>query len=265
MNTYERKMCELLKNGKEAYGVVATKAEFEAEGTRTDELLRLLEIAHRADVGIALKVGGCEAIRDMLEAKQFGVSYIIAPMVETPYALSKYIQAIGTVFTNEEREEITFLFNLETITAYENLEEMATLASSSPGCDGVVFGRVDFAGSLGIGRTGIESEEVTARAEKAAALCRDKGLEFVVGGAVSIDAVPNLQRIHDVYLSRFETRKVVFQGPSLDHLELENALKDAVHFELLWLLNKRDYYGFIHREDENRITMLENRWKVLGT
>ena len=264
MNSHERKMCDLLKRGKDLYGVVATKAEFEAEGTRTDELLRLLEIAHRADVDIALKIGGCEAIRDLLEAKQFGVRYIIAPMVETPYALSKYIQAVSNVFRDQDRGDLAFLFNLETITTFENFEAMVALASSTRSCDGVVFGRVDFAGSLGIGREGVETNEVTSRAEIAAALCKNNGLEFVIGGAVSIDAVSNLQRVRNVHLNRFETRKVVFEGDSLEkNIDLGSGLKDAVHFELLWLINKRDYYGFIHREDEKRIEMLEKRWKVL--
>jgi len=193
------------------------------------------------------------------------VRYIFAPMVETPYALSKYIAAKEKVFQEEEeRNETVFLFNLETITAFEHLNEMVALAAGSPGCDGVVFGRVDFSGSLGIGRTGIESEDVTSRGEAAAAICRDAGLQFVVGGAVSIDALENLRRFDAVHLTRFETRKVVFESAALGRPSLEQALKDAVHFELLWLLNKRDYYGFIHREDEARITMLEDRWKVLG-
>ena len=263
MNTYERKMLDILRKGQEHYGVVATKAEFEAEGTRTDELLRLIEIAHKANVGLALKVGGCEAIRDMLEARQFGVRYIIAPMVETPYALSKYITAKDKVFSEEEKEDVKFLFNVETITAFNNIHEMVNLAASKPGCDGVVFGRVDFSGSLGLGREGIESETITTAGESIAKLCKDKGLEFVVGGAVSSDALDNLHRFNAVHLNRFETRKVVFLGSALTDQNLPEALRQAVHFELLWLLNKREYYGLMHKEDQTRIEMLESRWKVL--
>ena len=263
MNSFEKKMLDILRQGKEEFSVLATKAEFEAEGTRTDELLRLLEIASKANVGLALKVGGCEAIRDMLEAKQFGVRYIIAPMVETPYALSKYIAAKDKVYSPEEQQDVSFLFNLETITAFQNLEPMLAMASAKPGCDGVVFGRVDFSGSIGAGRNGIESEQVTAAVESASQACLKTGLEFVVGGAVSIDALANLKRFKAIHLNRFETRKIVFGGAALESPNLAQALRQAVHFELLWLLNKREYYGLMHREDQARIEMLDSRWKVL--
>lgn len=263
MNAHERKMLDILRQGREEFGVVATKAEFEAEGTRADELLRLLEIAHKADVGLALKIGGCEAIRDLLEAKQFGVSYIIAPMVETPYALSKYIAAKNKVFVAQERDDVSFLFNVETVTAYHNIEALVEIASSDPGCDGVVFGRVDFSGSLGLGRDDIESAQVTAAGEAVARLCSARGLEFVVGGAVSSDALENLRRFKAIHLDRFETRKIVFEGSALDTEHLPEALRQAVHFELLWLLNKREYYGLMHQEDQARIEMLESRWQVL--
>ena len=261
MNSNEKKMLEILRWGKENYGVVATKAEFEAEGTRTDELLRLLEIANKANVSIALKVGGCEAIRDMLEAKQFGVGYIIAPMVETPYALTKFLGAKDKVFSKEDQEDISFLFNLETITAFENLEGMLDVASSETGCNGVVFGRVDFSSSMGLGRK-FETDKVTNAVEVASRVCYERGLDFVVG-AVSIDALKSLRRIKKIHLNRFETRKIVFSSNALESTNLEEALRQAVHFELLWLINKREYYGIMHREDQTRIDMLENRWKVL--
>jgi len=263
MNQYEKKMLEILRQGKEEFGVLATKAEFEAEGTRTDELLRLLEIANKADVGLALKVGGCEAIRDMLEAKQFGVRYIVAPMVETPYALSKYIAAKDKVYSRDEQEDVSFLFNIETITAFNNLEAMLALASSKPGCDGVVFGRVENSGSIGAGREAIETERVTPYVETVAKACLECGLQFVVGGAVSIDALSSLRRFRDILLDRFETRKMIFSGSALASPCLPQALRQAVHFELLWLLNKSEYYGLMHREDRSRIEMLESRWRVL--
>ena len=246
----------------QTHGAVSVKAEFEAEGTRMDELLRLVDVARAANMKLTVKIGGCEAIRDLLESKQIGVDYIVAPMVETPYALSKFVQAVKLTFAEDEREGTDFLFNLETITAYNNIEEMAKVAKEG-NIDGIVFGRVDFSGSMGLGRDGIESDEITSRIIETAKVAKTHQLDLVVGGAVSADALTSLQRVKGEYLTRFETRKVVFVANALEKESIHDGLLKAVHFELLWLLNKRNYYARITAEDKKRIEMLEARWQVL--
>jgi hypothetical protein len=263
MNKLENEMKAILVNLKNQYGVISVKAEFEAEGTRIDELLRLVDIARSADLGITVKIGGCEAIRDLLEAKQIGVNAIIAPMVESGYAASKFVQAKNLIFQEDEQNNVKFLTNLETSLALQNLAEIVNEIKSSGGLDGLVFGRVDFVGSKGLDRSEVNSDSVLESVLLVAAAMKENNKELVVGGGVSRDSIHFLREVFKVHLNRFETRKVIFSGESIVNPKIEEALLAAVHFELLWLLNKKEYYGYIHREDDKRIEMLESRWNLL--
>jgi hypothetical protein len=263
MNFTEREMVDILNKGRQEFGVVSVKAEFEAEGTRIEELLRLVDIARAANLPLTVKIGGCEAMRDLLESKQIGVKYVVAPMVETAYAASKYVLAKNIVYTPDEQLDTDFLFNLETITGFNNRESMVKEISTNVGADGVVFGRVDFVGSLGWDRQVINLQQTTDYVLEVAKLCKSENKQLVMGGGVSIESLDALNQVHEIRLDRFETRKVVFDATIALNSDLEAGLLNAVHFELLWLQNKRDYYTGISLEDAKRIVMLEARWEEL--
>lgn len=259
MNNLEKQMLDLLRELKEKYCLTGVKAEFETEGIRREELLRLMDISLRAGLGISLKIGGCEAISDMQDAMRYGVERIIAPMIETPYALQKYLGACQAVFPQDVAEDMGFLMNVETMTAYQNLDAMLSLPEAAR-LTGITIGRVDLVGSMqgNPDRSAVNSNEVLAICLDIAKRAKSKGLEVLVGGAVAIDSLPFLQQFPAGHLDRFETRKAIFGCPQALRNPPEAFLK-AIEFEVLWLKNKQQYYRNLSREDENRITMLESR------
>lgn len=259
MNPNERSMVEILVELRDRYHVTGVKAEFEAEGTRIEEAMMLKNVVSRAGLGLNLKVGGCEAIKDMFDAAALGAERIIGPMVETPYALRKFLAAARIAFFNGSYDDMGLLINLETITSFQNFDAMLALPEIDQ-LDGIVIGRVDLTGSLGLSRDEVNSPQILDLSLDAARKAKSHGLEVVVGGGVSADSRAFFNAFPSGHLDRFETRKVIFSCPgALQNPEV--AFLRAVQFELLWLRNKRDHYGAIHHEDEKRITMMEARYQ----
>lgn len=264
MNLLEHKMVEVLKDLRNNHAVIGVKAEFEAEGTRLEEALRLKEVTTEAGLGLTIKIGGCEALRDMYECRTIGVERIVAPMIESAFALKKFLLATQTAFPEDERKDIKFAVNIETIIGWQNFDKMLTL-SEIKGLNGIVMGRVDLTGSLGLDRDlDINGERIFSMTQELFIKSKKVGLENAVGGGVSIYSIPFFQNLADNKLiDRYETRKVIFKCPEALDINAKRGIFKAVGFELLWLKNKRDYYKAISLEDEGRLQMLEKRYEAL--
>jgi len=259
MNATEQKMLELLKKLKEYYGVLAIKAEFEAEGTRTDELVMLNEVVFRADMDLFIKIGGCEAIRDLDQCRVLGASGIMAPMIETPFAMRKFSDAIQKVYA-DQMADIEWIINAETITCHQNLD--AILDVGKPFLNTVAIGRVDYSASIGLGRDAINSEQMLEHVTDIAKRSKECGYRVGFGGGISIDAIPFICAMSP-YIDKFETRKVVFKSSS-DRNLLRDGIIAAMEFETLYLKNKCSYYDRMANEDRCRLKMLTGRLEEAG-
>lgn len=258
MNKNEVKMISLLKELKKNHFACGIKLEFEAEGTRFEEAIRLKIIAAEAGLPLNIKIGGCEAIRDMIDAETLGASRIIAPMVESDYALSKFLQAANTIL-NSYAEKTELFINVETIHAVNCFDEMLKNKAINQ-LKGVVIGRVDLVHSMGLDREYINHEKTLSISKDIAKKASDNNLEVVVGGGVSIESLPFFKSFPKNHLTRFETRKVMFSYPDVISSS-GNAFSLANEFELLWLKNKKEHYVRIASEDEQRLIMLKERLK----
>lgn len=263
MNPREKRMIDTLKDLKENHHVVGIKAEFEAEGTRMEEALRLKEVITKAGLDMTIKIGGCEAIKDMVDARSIGVTRIVAPMIESQYALKKYLQATHLVYPPDEWDSVNFLINVETISAVNVFDKMLQLPEIEE-LKGIVLGRVDMTGSMGLTRDNINDDVVFNIASEVFAKARRANIKCVIGGGVSAFSLPFFRNLpENATLDFYETRKVIFKCPEALSENADKGILKAVGFELMWLKNKRDFYKQIFEEDLVRIEMLEKRYEKL--
>ena len=217
-------MLDSLLELKEVHGVYGIKAEFEAEGARMDELICLRELILRADLNFITKIGGCEAVHDMQQCKLLGATGIMAPMIETPFAMSKFVGAAKRVY-GDDMDSVEWIINAETKTCHANYKEILEVGSGF--LKTVTVGRSDLSASMGIARKDIETEPVFEATRDLLQMSRHAGITTNFGGNIGIESIPFIVGMSDV-ADRFETRKVVISIEK-DENKLKHIHRHSTH------------------------------------
>jgi len=250
-------MLAVLKRLQADYGATYVRAEFEAEGLRIDELLRLKDISIRAGCDLSLKIGGCEGVRDLIESKVIGAQTIVAPMIESAFALQKYDQASRKVYSPEETENTKFWFNLESKSAVAVASEILGSQAASH-MDAAVIERVDLCSSFGKGPDDVDDADICDTVSRIVSLAKHNGIKTVLGGGVSMRSTSFIEGlISDGKLDYYETRKVGFTASGFSRERYATGLLLGLGFEICFLKNKIQNTRSSSERDLRRLTYLD--------
>lgn len=249
MNNLEKKMVGILKTLGENYGVTAVKVNMEAEGIRLAEILRTKDIVLRSGVELTVKIGGCEAVTDLRLSKLYGVNTVMGPMIESAFALEKFLAMVESEYDAEELEELKVVVNIETVDGYRNFDQLLA-APNIHLLNGIVLGRTDLIAALNI--KDFNAPEVLTLTRDLFTKARQRGLTCIVGGGMSVKSIPFLQGLKGL-VTGFETRKVVFADYGKAEATMAEGIPLALKWEYHWYEWKQQYYGKILREDEGKM------------
>ena len=175
-----RKLIKKLKYLKKN-GISAVKLSLEDEGASFKDVLIMRKITREVNLDLNVKIGGCEAKNDIFFCKKIGTDSIVAPMVESEYALRKFIQCAGV------KKNTSLLINLETNLSLNNLNKIIK-SKSFEFLDGIVIGRSDLAGSLNLTKKEVNSKLIFNKVRNAFKKIKDSSREkiiFKMGGSVT--------------------------------------------------------------------------------
>jgi hypothetical protein len=258
MNTRESTCVKILTDMIENDGLIGIKTSFEDEGATFNETIRLKQVCNEAKTKVTLKIGGPEAIRDLKDSMIIGVKGIVAPMVESAFALKKFIDAVHSHIDKDVVDTLQINVNIETINAVNAIDEILGIDQANT-LYGVTVGRVDLVSSMGKDRSYVNSEEVYKHAKKVFSVAKEKGLKACLGGAVTVESFNFMKKLHsEGLLDKFETRYAIFD-PSITLRNLSKALSKGQRFEYEWLLSKSESYSKMADQDMKRIKMIQDR------
>ncbi len=234
------------------YGV---KISLEDEGLTSDQCVKIACLSHLNNIPLTMKIGGAEAISDIRIAHNIECEGCVAPMIESSYALHKFI---SSVFNNSFEFKKLYI-NVESKQAYLNIENILN-SPDAKHLSGIVLGRSDFVQSFGYTKDKVDSDEVYSMAEKIFTLAKKKGLITLMGGNLNVNSLDFIKSLYDKKLLDYvETRNVKVKLTK-DFLEnYSDNLTQMVRFEIDWLNLKTTQLQSLFKKDIKRISNLKLR------
>ncbi len=233
-------------------GCVGIKTSYEDEGALLNEVISMRSLTSRLGVDLYLKIGGCEAKRDIVEAIELNCDGIVGPMIESAFSLDKFISSCKQYKYSNAKG-----INLETIGGYNNFN---TIIPKLPELDFITLGRVDFVGSLNKDRNYVDSNEILEIAKNIFKEAKKNNILCCLGGAISIKSKEFIRSlVEENLLDKFETRYIIFSTKNLDIEKLDEMLFLANVFEVEWLKYISNRYLSYSNKDKKRIEMIEDR------
>ena len=251
----EQKLFDQLIRLKENYDLQGIKAEFEAEGSSFRDLVRLRRITDKLDVSLYLKIGGVEALRDIKDSLEIGVDGLIAPMVESEFGLKKFIDGVASIYKDTD---IHLSINIETQQAVANLEEILELGKGN--INSITVGRTDLSSSYFDPKISPESDFIFGLLEDLGGKVPSAGMTMTVGGSLSKKSLERFGREAKKWtgiIQKLETRKVIL--PTKVMLENKNSITEALRFEELYILSKKEMSDLFMESETARLTRLKMR------
>jgi len=233
-------------------GCSGIKISYEDEGALLNEVISMRYLTSSTGINLSIKIGGCEAKRDIVDCLNVSCDSIVAPMVESSFALNKFANSLKQYnYTGEKG------FNLETIQAYNNLEE---LSKEFYCIDFVTVGRVDFVGSIKKDRSYVNNENMYDMVVNIFNKAKEYNKKCYLGGGISIDSKEFINKLISLeLLDKFETRYIIFDVKKINFEQFEKLLYWANVFEVEWLKFISERYGKLFNKDIDRIKMIEDR------
>jgi hypothetical protein len=195
------------------------KGEFEAEGLNQIEMAAEAIWAARRGLDYLVKIGGCEAKSDVDYLQKLGIRSVVAPMIESPFAMSKYMGMVPDGAFDHVGVTI------ETFYAVDRIDEILEAGTK---LTNVTIGRSDLTASFGGSSTNCpETLEKTLRVARAA---KARGLEVTMGGSVDTKTREIMREGHELasLLDAVETRKIVMRMEQFMH---EGTFEDSIKAE----------------------------------